>query len=84
MSPGQIRTVEGTVSAVDVAHRSVVLHVPSPKGELTVGVTLGDATVPTVKRVEISLAEVRVGDKATLKYTRQDGRLVGLVLKLER
>ena len=80
----QTRTAEGAVSAVDLAHRAVVIEVPTPKGDLTVGVTLEDKVVPRTGDTPVALDDVRIGEKARLKYMRRDGRLVGLDLELKR
>ena len=82
--PGEIRIVEGRVSAVDVAYRTVVLEVPTPKGDLTVGVTLDDAVRPRIDGREVRLSDLEVGSSARLKYTRRDDRLVGLDLVVRR
>lgn len=84
IAPGQIRVVEGTVSAVDIAHRAVVVAAPTPKGELTVGVTLAAGVEPARSGKPISLSDVAVGERAVLRYSREDGRLVGLALHLGR
>lgn len=83
LAAGQVRIVEGTVSAVDVTHRSVVLEVNTTAGDLTVGVTLDDAAVPRMGAREVPLEDVAIGDAAKLTYTRRDGRLVGLELHLK-
>ncbi|WP_025321850.1 hypothetical protein [Deferrisoma camini] len=82
--PGEVRVVEGRVSAVDVSYRTVVLEVPTPKGDLTVGVTLDEAVRPRIDGREIRLSEVEIGTTARLKYTRRDDRLVGLDLVVRR
>ncbi len=82
--PGEIRVVEGRISAVDVPYRTVVIEVPTPKGDLTVGVTLDEAVRPRVDGREIRLSDVEVGTTARLKYTRKDDRLVGLDLVVRR
>lgn len=84
IAPGQVRVVEGTVAAVDVAYRAVVVAAPTPKGELTVGVTLAAGVEPTRSGTTISLADVAVGERAVLRYSRADGRLVGLALTMRR
>ncbi len=84
IAPGEIRVVEGRISAVDVAYRAVVVEVPTPKGELTVGVTLADTVTPRADGQPIPLSELSVGETARLKYTREDGRLVGLDLVVRR
>lgn len=81
---GEARVAEGSVSAVDVAHRAVVIEVPTPKGDLTVGVTLEDEVVPRAGGATVPLENIRIGEKARLKYRRTDGRLVGLELELKR
>lgn len=81
---GQTRTVMGTIAAVDVAYRSVVLEVPRPKGDLTVGVTLAPGVEAQVKNAPLPLSQVAVGEQAELRYTRKDGQLIGLRLVVRR
>jgi len=84
IAPGEIRVVEGRISAVDVAYRAVVVEVPTPKGDLTVGVTLADTVTPRVDGRRLSLSDLSVGETARLKYTRKDDRLIGLDLVVRR
>ncbi|MEW6488146.1 MAG: hypothetical protein AB1578_09570 [Thermodesulfobacteriota bacterium] len=84
IAPGQVRVVEGTVASVDVAHRAVVVAAPTPKGELTVGVTLAAGVEPARNGSTIPLSDVAVGERAVLRYSREDGRLVGLALTVRR
>ncbi|MHB8762827.1 MAG: hypothetical protein ACYDA8_00565 [Deferrisomatales bacterium] len=84
IAPGEVRAVEGTVTAVDLAHRSVVLDVATAKGPLTVGATLAPDAGLRSSKGPVDLGAVSVGDRARLRYTREDGRLVGLELMLRR
>ncbi|GAB6064793.1 hypothetical protein [Deferrisoma palaeochoriense] len=84
IQPGEIRVVEGRIAAVDVAYRSVVLEVPTPKGDLTVGVTLDEGVTPRLDGQPLSLESLQPGETARLKYTRRDDRLVGLDLVVRR
>ncbi len=84
IQPGEVRVVEGRISAVDVAYRAVVVEVPTPKGELTVGVTLDEAVRPRVDGRFVALSDLSVGERARLTYTRRDDRLVGLELVVRR
>lgn len=84
IAPGEIRVVRGTVSAVDVVHRAVVVDVPRGTGSLTVGVTLAPSASPEGPAGPLSLSEVQPGASATLRYTREDDRLVGLALRIRR
>ena len=77
---GESRTVEGKIAAVDVAHRSVVLEVPTPKGDWTVGVTLEDGVAPQSGGRSLAVDDLSPGAQARLRYVRRDGRLVGLAL----
>ena len=81
---GESRTVEGKIAAVDVAHRSVVLEVPTPKGDWTVGVVLDDGVEPRAGGRSVTLGDLTPGAKARLRYVRRDGRLVGLELTVLR
>ncbi len=84
IQPGEVRVVEGRISAIDVAYRTVVVEVPTPKGDLTVGVTLDETVRPRVDGRTVALSELSVGERARLKYTRRDDRLVGLDLVVRR
>ncbi len=84
IQPGEVRVVEGRISAIDVAYRAVVVEVPTPKGDLTVGVTLEESVRPRVDGRTVALSELSVGERARLKYTRRDGRLIGLDLVVRR
>ena len=75
---------EGKVVAVDVAYRTVVVDVTTAKGELTVGVTLASSVAPRVDGQTIPLRDVAVGERAVLKYTRENGSLVGLEMRVRR
>ena len=84
IQPGEVRVVEGRISAIDVAYRAVVVEVPTPKGDLTVGVTLDETVSPRVNGQTVALSALSVGERARLKYTRRDDRLVGLELMVRR
>lgn len=84
IAPGQSRVVEGKVAAVDVAHRSVLVEVPRPEGALTVGVTLDAGVEPQARGKPLPLSQIAIGDGAVLRYTRQDGRLIGLGLEIRQ
>lgn len=84
IAPGQVRVVEGKITAVDVAYRAVVMDVATAKGPMTVGVTLDESVTPTSDGTSVLLRDIAVGERAVLKYTRQDGRLVGLELRIRR
>lgn len=84
IAPGQVRSVEGKVSAVDAAGRAVVVEIPSGKGPLAVGVTLDKSVAPKVAGKPAKLEDVAVGKRARLKYTRKDGELVGLDLNVQK
>lgn len=84
IAPGETRTVEGKVVAVDVAHRAVVVDVPSARGALTVGVTLQEGVQPLRNGKSMSLSDLTVGESAHLTYTRREGKLLGLELRVKR
>lgn len=81
---GEERVVEGTITAVDVAYRTVVIDVDTAKGPLTVGVTLDAGVTPRSNGDRVALGALSVGQTAVLRYTRRDGRLVGLDLNVRR
>ena len=84
IAPGEIRVVEGTVTAVDVAYRAMVIDVPTNKGPLTVGVTLAASVEPKVDGRTISLSDVAIGERSVVRYTRENGHLVGLDVRVRR
>lgn len=67
ISPGQTRTVAGPVSAVDLQGRGLVLEIPTVKGNLTIGVTVTEATKFARG---MSLENLEIGQKIRLTYTR--------------
>lgn len=81
IQPGEVRTAMGTVSAVDVQSSALVVEAPTAKGTLTVGVTMNkDATV-TRKGKHVNLGDLQVGEKVTIRYTRDGDMLVGLEVR---
>ena len=84
IAPGETRVAEGTITAVDVAYRTIVIDVPSGEGPLTVGVTLAPSVKPKADGQTISLSDVVVGERAVLTYTREDGKLVGTDVRIRR
>jgi hypothetical protein len=84
IAPGEVRTVEGTLKAVDLVYRTVVVDVPSAKGDLRIGVTLGRSVQPRVDGQTMSLDDLTVGQRTVLRYTRENGKLVGLDLRVRR
>ncbi|HLC27648.1 MAG TPA: hypothetical protein VJM80_12880 [bacterium] len=75
IAPGEKRTVQGPVSAVDEAGRSLVLEVPISTGKWTVGVTITDSTkFPK----GLSLQQLKVGETVRLEYVREGDRLIAL------
>ena len=81
---GQVRVVEGKISAVDPKARAVVVEVPSKKGDMTVGVTLEQAVTPKSDGKPVNLEDVAAGNRARLKYTRKGDQLVGLELTVRK
>ncbi len=81
IQPGEVRTATGTVSAVDVNSSAVVVEAPTAKGMLTVGVTMGKDGTVTRKGKKVGLPDLKVGEKVTIKYTRDGDMLVGLEVR---
>lgn len=73
IAPGEVRVVRGTVTAVDVEHNALVIDAKVAKGILTVGVTVDARTAFSEGK---SLGNMKVGDTVTLKYGREDSRLI--------
>lgn len=78
---GEVRTVQGKVIAVDVVNRTVVLEVKTDKGPLVASAEFDEAVSPKAGAKSLTWDAVPVGGKAKLRYTRRDGRLVGLDLQ---
>jgi len=75
IAPGQTRTVQGPVSAVDVEGLGLVLEVPTPKGKWTVGVMITDSTK---FHDGLTLRDLRACETLRLEYTREGDRLIGV------
>ena len=78
IQPGEVRTAVGTVSAVDIQHSALVVETHTAKGELTIGVTMKEGAPVLRKGKNVSLGDLKVGEKVTVKYGRDDDMLVGL------
>lgn len=82
IAEGEVRIAKGVVSSIDEKHGSVVVEAPTAVGELTIGVTLLESVKPTTKDGQkVNLSEI-VGKRALLKYTREEGRLLGLAVNV--
>ncbi len=81
ITPGETRRAVGTISAVEPASGSLVVEAPIEAGMLTVGVTMDKGASISRKGAVIGLADLKVGEKVTLTYTRQGDRLIGLEVK---
>lgn len=78
---GEVRTVTGKVSAVDVGARALVMKAPTAKGKLTVGVTLKEDAPITKDKRKVALDDLKMDETVTLRYTRENGRLIGLAVR---
>lgn len=78
---GEVRTAKGVVANIDEEYGSIVIESPFPSGDLTVGVTLQESVKPVKDGIRVGLSEI-LGKRALIKYTREDGRLVGLSLSV--
>lgn len=65
-----IKRVTGEVTAVDL--KAQIITVKSGKGDVTV--TCDDNTVVKMGNESKTLADIKVGDKVAVKYTRVDGK----------
>ena len=81
IEPGEIRTAVGTVSAIDVEQSALVVEAPTAKGDLTIGMTM-KKDAPVMRRgKKVSLRDLKVGEKVTVRYGREDNMLVGLEVR---
>jgi hypothetical protein len=71
-APAKVKQVTGEVAAVDAAAKT--LTIKGKKGD--VALTADDKTTVKVGKEKKSLADVKAGDKATVKYTEADGKNV--------
>ncbi|MCL5022672.1 MAG: hypothetical protein M1497_04790 [Nitrospirae bacterium] len=71
-APAKVKQVTGEVVAVDAAAKT--LTVKGKKGE--VAMTADDKTTVKVGKEKKTLADVKVGDKATVKYAEVEGKNV--------
>lgn len=78
---GEVRTVTGKVSAVDAGAGVLVMEAPTAKGMLTVGVTMKEGAPITKDKRKVTLDDLKVDETVTLKYTRENGRLIGLAVR---
>ena len=56
---GEVRTVTGKVSAVDVGARALVMKAPTAKGMLTVGVTMKEGAPVTKDARKVALDDLK-------------------------
>ena len=78
IAPGETWTMAGTISALEAASGTLVVEAPIESGSLTVGVTMEKGAPITRKGIAIGLADLKVGEKVTLTYTRRGDQLIGL------
>lgn len=71
-APAKLKQVTGEVTAIDAAAKT--LTVKGKAGE--VALTADDKTTVKIGKEKKALADVKVGDKATVKYTEMDGKNV--------
>ncbi len=69
-APAKVKQVTGEVTAVDAAANT--LTVKGKKGE--VALATDDKTMVKVGKEKKALADVKAGDKVTVKYTEADGK----------
>ena len=71
-APAKVKQVTGEVAAVDA--KANTLTVKGKKGDVMI--TADDKTVVKVGKEKKSLADVKMGDKVTVKYAEMDGKNV--------
>jgi hypothetical protein len=81
IKPGEVRIATGKVSAIDSASNALVMESPTSKGMMTVGVTMKKGASIMEKSRAISLGDLKVGKTVALRYTRENGRLIGMSVR---
>ncbi len=76
--PGEVRMATGKVVAIDWDASSLVMESPTGKGMLTVGVTMKKGALIRKNKRAVGLADLKEDEPVTLKYTRDNDRLIGL------
>ena len=71
-APAKIKQVTGEVAAVDAKANTIT--VKAKKGETTV--TADDKTKVMMGKEKKAIADVKVGDKVTVKFSEADGKMV--------
>jgi hypothetical protein len=66
----------GTVAAVTIESRAVVVEIPRGKDSLTVGAEVLSDTVLKANGRSITLADIRVGDRVRIEWSRREHGLV--------
>jgi hypothetical protein len=69
----QLRTVSGTVTAVTLPSKTIVVEAKVGDSTMTVGAEVPDGTA--IKGAK-SLADISAGDRVTLEYVRSDKGLI--------
>jgi len=71
-APAKVKPVSGEVTAVDAMAKTIT--VKGKQGE--VSLVVDDKTMVKIGKEKKSLADVKAGDKATVKYVEMDGKNV--------
>ncbi len=75
-SQAAARQASGTVTAVTEQSRTLVVEVPLGGKRMIVGVEVPESAAIIVKGKSGRLGDIRVGDRLTLRYIREEHRLV--------
>jgi hypothetical protein len=81
IKPGEVRIATGKVSAIDPGSNALVMESPTSKGMMAIGVTMKEGAPIMEKSRAIRLGDLKAGETVTLRYTRENGRLIGMSLK---
>jgi hypothetical protein len=74
----------GTVSAVTVSSRTIVVEIPRGKDSLTVGAEVPPGAVLQAGGKKIDLSDIRKGDRVRIEWThREQGDVARKILVLE-
>jgi len=75
-APAKIKAITGEVMAVDATS----ITVKGKKGDVTA--TVGDKTSVKMGKEKKAIADVKVGDKVTVKYTEADGKNMAKMISI--
>jgi hypothetical protein len=75
----------GTVAAVTVPSRTIVVEIPRGKDSLTVGAEISPDAVLKAEGRTIELSEIKAGDRVRIEWSRrEDGDVAHRIIVIQR